>query len=226
MQFKNKKEIVKEVQEELNNRFDDVAIDGLDGPQTWGLIIQELDIKSKYYRDDSDDDDDDEEDDLPSDYLQVFHKESPNHGETIVPKFIVLHHSSGSHDSTRSWILQSKSRVSYHYLIDEDGSRTQFVKDTNKAWHAGPSYWKGYHSLNNHSIAVGFWGDTNKRTPNYLEIDSCAKLCIRLMTKFGIKIDGIITHADIAPNRKNDCSDETHKLVLKRVKKLLTDKNL
>lgn len=218
MKFKNKEEIVKEVQRHLDNTFGNVEIDGLDGPQTWGLIIDDLNIESKYYN--TDEDESDEEDDIPSDYPESFER-SPNQSGNIVPKFIVLHHSSGSHDGTKSWILQSRSNVSYHYLIDEDGSRTQFVEDTKKAWHAGASYWKGYSGLNSHSIGISFWGDTNKRTPSEIEIDSCAKKCIELMAKFGLTINSIITHADIAPNRKNDTSERTIKMVKDRIKELL-----
>ena len=147
--------------------------------------------------------------------------ESPNQSGSIDPKFIVLHHSSGSHDGTKSWILQDKSNVSYHYLIANDGSRTQFVYDSKKAWHAGKSKYENYVGLNSHSIGISFYGNTHERTPNDLEIDSCAKKCIYLMDKFSIPVENIITHKMCAPKRKNDCSYETYQLVLNRIKELL-----
>ena len=146
---------------------------------------------------------------------------SPNHSGRITPKFIVLHDSHGSHDGTRSWILQSRSNVSYHYLIDSNGNRTQFVGDTKRAWHAGKSYWKGITGLNSCSIGISFWGDTSKRTPSFEEIDSCARKCIYLMRKFGIPRSGIITHHMIAPKRKTDTAVGTYQQVLSRIDELL-----
>ena len=78
-------------------------------------------------------------DPYPEKYLR-----SPNQSGKIKPKFIILHDSCGSHDGTKSWILKSRSQVSYHYLIAANGSRTQFVYDTKKAWHAGKSRWGEY----------------------------------------------------------------------------------
>ena len=147
--------------------------------------------------------------------------ESPNQSGSIDPKFIVLHHSSGSHDGTKSWILQDKSNVSYHYLIADNGNRTQFVYDSKKAWHAGKSKYENYVGLNSHSIGISFYGNTHERTPNDLEIDSCAKKCIYLMDKFSIPVENIITHKMCAPKRKNDCSSQTYQLVLNRIKELL-----
>jgi len=153
------------------------------------------------------------------DYPEVY-KASPNQSGTIKPKYVILHHSSGSHDGTRSWILNASSKVSYHYLIAADGSRTQFVYDKKRAWHAGRSSWKGVSGLNGHSIGISFYGDTNKRTPSAVEIDSAAKKCKYLMDKFDLGIEKILSHKMIAPNRKNDPSDETYKMVIKRIKDL------
>lgn len=151
-------------------------------------------------------------------------KLSPNvsSGRKISPKFIVLHHTSGNYEGSVSWCLNPQSKVSYHYIIDpKDGSRTQLVWDTRRAWHAGVSSWKRYSNLNSHSIGIAFDRDTNTRTPSETEIDSCAHKCIYLMRKFVLGIDAIITHAMISPNRKNDTSEETHKLVIERVKEIL-----
>ena len=152
-------------------------------------------------------------------------KLSPNVGGKIQPKFIVLHHSSGSFDGTISWILNPISKVSYHYVINPDnGNRVQLVYDTKRAWHAGVSFWRGQSNLNSHSIGIAFSGDTNMRTPADHEIESCAEKCIYLMKKFDIKKSDITTHEKIAPRRKNDCSQETFDLVLAKIDELLTDK--
>lgn len=150
------------------------------------------------------------------------YKKSPNQGGSITPRFIVLHHSGGSFAGGVSWILQSKSKVSYHYLIDPDtGDRVQFVYDRKRAWHAGKSSWNGYNQLNGHSIGIAFAGDTHSREVSEVEIDSCAKKCIYLMNKFNLGLDSIVTHAMISPGRKDDCKYSVFKRVKERIEELL-----
>lgn len=210
MKFEGREGIIKEVQGALG-----LKTDGIDGPKTWKMVWEQLvhDGKGEPEKPEP------PVETIQDDYPEVF-KSSPNQSGTISPKYIILHHSAGSHDGTRSWILNSSSKVSYHYLIAADGSRTQFVSDNKKAWHSGSSAWKGISGLNSHSIGISFYGDTNNRTPSAAEIDSCAKKCVYLMSKFGIPESNILTHEQIAPGRKNDCSKETHELVLKRIKQL------
>lgn len=149
---------------------------------------------------------------------------SPNQSGKRSPRFIILHHSAGSFEGTVSWIKNSKSKVSYHYVIDpETGDRVQMVWDSKTAWHAGRSSYGGFTGLNKHSVGIAFAGDTYKREVASHEIDSCARKCIYLMNKFGISIHGILTHQEIAPGRKNDCSPETKEQVLERVKELLDE---
>ena len=211
MKFKGKDNVVKQVQTKLG-----LKADGIDGPKTWKMIWENLVHDGKG---------EPEKPappvvDLKNDYPEVYTK-SPNQSGKIRPKFIILHHSSGSHDGTKSWILNKASQVSYHYLIAPDGSRTQFVYDTKKAWHAGRSKWNGISALNSHSIGISFYGNTNSRTPSAAEVDSVAKKCIYLMDKFNIALDGILTHAMVSPGRKNDTSEETYNLVITRIKELI-----
>lgn len=210
MRFSGKDQIVEEVQKKLG-----LKADGIDGPATWKMIWENLVHEDKG---------EPEKPEPPvqefkEDYPEVY-KASPNQSGAIKPKYVILHHSSGSHDGTRSWILNAASKVSYHYLIAPDGSRTQFVYDKKRAWHSGRSSWKGVSGLNGHSVGISFYGDTNKRTPSAVEIDSAAKKCKYLMDKFGFGIENILTHKMIAPNRKNDPSDETYQKVINRIKEL------
>ena len=150
------------------------------------------------------------------------YRRSPNQSSKIKPKFIMLHHTAGSFAGSISWILNAIAKVSYHYVINpKTGARVQTVWDSSKAWHAGKTFWKGYSGLNSHSVSIAFAGDTNKRTPSHLEIDSAARKCIYLMIKFDLAVDDIITHQMAAPDRKNDCSKETFLMVIKRVNELL-----
>lgn len=147
---------------------------------------------------------------------------SPNKGGSISPKFIILHHTAGNFNGSVSWCLNPQAKVSYHYIINPaNGNRIQLVWDSKRAWHAGRSRWQGRTGLNSHSIGIAFAGDTNKRTPSEIEIDSVAHKCVYLMDKFKIGKDGILTHQMIAPHRKNDCSLKTYRLVIERIDELL-----
>lgn len=148
---------------------------------------------------------------------------SPNKGGSISPKFIILHHTAGNFTGSVSWCLNPQAKVSYHYIINPaNGNRVQLVWDSKRAWHAGKSNWKGYSGLNGCSIGIAFDRNTNTRTPADHEIDSAAHKCVYLMRKFGIGEEDILTHAQISPGRKDDVSEETHKLVLERVERLLS----
>jgi len=150
-------------------------------------------------------------------YSDVF-KPSSNFKGDIKPKFVILHHSGGSFFGGIDWILSSASRVSYHWFINKDGNRVQFVENTKRAWHAGRSEWLGLNDLNSHSIGIAFSGNTNKRSLTQHEIDSCAIKCIELMKEFEIPFDNILTHAMVAPRRKSDISQEAYISILKRIK--------
>ena len=57
-----------------------------------------------------------------------------------------------SHATKR--LVDSKSKVSSHYLIRNDGKILVLVPDLYIAWHAGVSSWKKYKFLNKNSIGI------------------------------------------------------------------------
>ena len=46
------------------------------------------------------------------------------------------------------------SEVSAHYFIWEDGRIDQLVRESERAWHAGASFWKGESDVNSASIGI------------------------------------------------------------------------
>lgn len=80
---------------------------------------------------------------------------SPNRSGPIQPKFIVQHYTAGyTASGAISWLNNPESQASAHVVIDYDGTITQLVPFNIKAWHAGPSSYKGYNGLNNYSIGI------------------------------------------------------------------------
>lgn len=95
-------------------------------------------------------------------------------------------------------------RVSSHLLIDRDGKLTQYVDLTRRAWHAGPSSFRGRAGCNDFSIGVELEGtdETAYEDAQYLAL---ARATSEIMIRFpSITHDRIVGHSDIAPGRKTD----------------------
>lgn len=73
----------------------------------------------------------------------------------IKPKYIILY----GVDETVETLLwdfcdRTDIKESTHVIIDTDGTVHQIAPFTAKAWHAGVSYWQGYHGLNGFAIGI------------------------------------------------------------------------
>jgi AmpD protein len=92
-------------------------------------------------------------------------------------------------------------RVSAHYLIRRDGSVVEYVPPDKRAWHAGPSCWKGRSRCNDFSIGIELEGadDVPFAEPQY---ESLAGLLAQLESRYG-KLD-VAGHSEVAPGRKTD----------------------
>tara|TARA_R100000951_G_C2621871_1_gene174752 strand:- start:496 stop:1230 length:735 start_codon:yes stop_codon:yes gene_type:complete len=139
-------------------------------------------------------------------YPEVF-KASPNVSSSrIKPEGVVLHHSSGSYGGSVSWICQSKSNVSYHCIIDTDGSRTSFADDDRRCWHAGKSRFKGRGGCNGFLLGLAVSGNTKTRELTDDEVASAVEWLLPRFEKWGWPKDlsTITTHREISPGRKDD----------------------
>tara|TARA_A100001015_G_C14953594_1_gene697805 strand:- start:115 stop:831 length:717 start_codon:yes stop_codon:yes gene_type:complete len=123
-------------------------------------------------------------------------------------KFIIIHYTGMQNQLAAIKKLgDSKSRVSTHYFIKNNGKILNMVPDLYEAWHAGQSEWKTYKSLNKHSIGIEINnpGHDNKyKRFNNNQINNLKKLLIQLIKNYNINTRNILGHSDIAPNRKKD----------------------
>ena len=132
---------------------------------------------------------------------------TPNKGRTsIKPEAVVLHHSDGSYRGGVAWIADPKSKVSYHVLIARDGRRTVFAQDTDRAWHAGVSSWQGRRDLNSWSLGVAWEGNTYELPLGEDAMASAIEWLAPRMRKWGIPMNMVVTHQQVAPTRKTDIS--------------------
>lgn len=74
-------------------------------------------------------------------------------GDTITPKFIVIHYTAGGDIDGAHSALEAVG-LSAHLLVGRDGTTIQAVDFNRKAYHAGKSYWRGFRYLNSHSIGI------------------------------------------------------------------------
>lgn len=124
----------------------------------------------------------------------------------IKPEAVVLHHSDGSYLGGCAWIGDPKSKVSYHVLIARDGRRTVFGDDTDRCWHAGVSSWQGRRDLNSWSLGVAWDGNTYDRPLEDAAMASAIEYLVPRMKKWGIPLNMVLTHQQVAPTRKTDIS--------------------
>jgi len=152
------------------------------------------------------------------------YKASPNISySTIRPEGVVLHHSYGSYNGGVSWILNDASNVSYHVLINTDGERTVFAKDTQRAWHAGTSSFNGRSGCNGFMLGLAFTGDTNERELTQAEIDSTVEFLLPRFERWGWPKDlsTVTTHREVSPGRKNDVDVRAEEAIMKALKEAL-----
>jgi N-acetylmuramoyl-L-alanine amidase len=75
--------------------------------------------------------------------------------EGFHPDILLLHYTGmPSAEAAIRWLAAPESRVSCHYVIDEEGVITQMVPERLRAWHAGASHWKGVDDINSCSVGI------------------------------------------------------------------------
>ena len=99
------------------------------------------------------------------------------------------------------------ARVSSHYVVDEDGTVWHLVPEGRRAFHAGISYWRGHHTLNDRSIGIEIvnpgheWG---YRPFHAAQMDAVRALCLGILSRHPIPARNVVGHSDVAPDRKQD----------------------
>ncbi len=136
---------------------------------------------------------------------------SPNFNQRRSPNDItaVVIHSTANNrlQGVIDWFNNPNSQVSAHYTVGKDGKIVQHVKDSDRAWHAGSSVWKGRNSVNDYAIGIELVNlndgqDTYPEAQHQATVALCAYLCYT----YNIRVDDIMGHLDIAlpPGRKSD----------------------
>ncbi len=136
---------------------------------------------------------------------------SPNHNERApgTPIDTLVLHYTGMQSAAAALdrLCDEEARVSSHYLLEEDGTLWQLVPDERRAWHAGPSFWRGHTDINSRSIGIEIvnpgheWG---YRPFPPIQMDAVIALCTTLLARHPIPARNVLAHSDVAPDRKQD----------------------
>ncbi|CNF99260.1 N-acetylmuramoyl-L-alanine amidase [Yersinia enterocolitica] len=132
-------------------------------------------------------------------------------------RFLVLHYTVT--DDAESLRLLTQGDVSAHYLVKTHPESLngkpvvlQLVPESQRAWHAGVSYWQGRNSLNDTSIGIeivnrGFTERMLRREwypYNESQIELIERLTKDIVERYNIEPANVVAHSDIAPLRKSD----------------------
>lgn len=95
-------------------------------------------------------------------------------------------------------------RVSAHFLIERDGTVSQFVSCLERAWHAGVSSFAGRDNCNDFSLGIELEG-TDDLPFTDAQYQVLIALSQQLLASFpALTSERICGHSDIAPGRKTD----------------------
>ncbi|RYF88758.1 MAG: N-acetylmuramoyl-L-alanine amidase [Chitinophagaceae bacterium] len=120
------------------------------------------------------------------------------------PNAVIIHHTAQkSCEQTLKTFTTTKSQVSAHYVICEDGTLHQMLNDYLRAWHAGSGKWSGQSDINSSSIGIEIDND-GKEPFTEAQINCLLGLLKQLKKTHNIATANFIGHAEIAPTRKVD----------------------
>lgn len=132
-------------------------------------------------------------------------------------KVLVIHYTADDFDVSLATLTDK--HVSSHYLIPgvppvHQGKPRiwQLVPESELAWHAGISFWRGATRINDTSIGIELenrgWQKTagvKHFTPfSAPQIAALIPLAKAIIARYDIQPQNVVAHADIAPQRKDD----------------------
>ncbi|RKH45125.1 N-acetylmuramoyl-L-alanine amidase [Corallococcus sp. AB049A] len=156
------------------------------------------------------------------DYGAAVWRPSPNYnarptGTAGDPSMIIIHTCEGSYSSCWSWLTNSASQVSAHYVVNESGSEiSQLVREASRGWHIGATYdsslnggtssWLNGVSANHFTIGIEHGGYASQTSFPAGQIDASAKLSCDIARDNAIIKDSyhIVAHGRLQPATRTD----------------------
>lgn len=133
------------------------------------------------------------------------------------PSMVIIHTCEGSYTGCWSWLANSSSGVSAHYVVKDDGTEvSQLVPENKKAWHIGAAYdcdlnggtscAQNGSSSNNFTIGIEHAGYASQTAWNAGLLDTSARLVCDITADHGIPRDSyhIVGHGQLQPYNRVD----------------------
>lgn len=143
--------------------------------------------------------------------LQLVDHPSPNFDERNCrrPVDMVVLHYTGMPTAAAALqrLTDPESKVSSHYVIDEDGTIYRLVPEDKRAWHAGLAFWRGVRDVNARSIGIELVNPGHEfgyRQFPAVQIDALIVLLRDIASRYEVMPGNYIGHSDVAPTRKED----------------------
>lgn len=143
--------------------------------------------------------------------LPIANRPSPNFNERPQPATIdilVLHYTGmESGKAAIDRLCDPASKVSAHYVVEENGDVLRLVDEEMRAWHAGVASWAGINDVNGRSIGIEIVnGGHDFGSPAYpdIQMQAVERLSQEILSRHPIMPRSVVAHSDIAPERKAD----------------------
>lgn len=142
--------------------------------------------------------------------MDIFSRPSPNfdaRGELPIDTLVLHYTDMLSADEAIARLCDAQAKVSAHYVVAEDGTTTQLVAESSRAWHAGESHWRGSNQMNARSIGIEIANRGHSHDyPDFpdAQMQSVVALCRDIIDRYAIPARNVVGHSDIAFLRKTD----------------------
>lgn len=146
-------------------------------------------------------------------------KPSPNNNSRggRSPRFVVIHTCEGSYAGCVSWLRNTRSGVSAHYVVNDRGTEiSQLVEEQRRAWHIGARYRSRLNSgrlssldgqsSNTYSVGIEHAGRSSQPRWDQGLIDASADLVRGIANRHNIPKDRyhIVAHGRLQPESRTD----------------------
>jgi N-acetylmuramoyl-L-alanine amidase len=141
--------------------------------------------------------------------MEMIERPSPNFDDRKTPVSMIVLHYTGMPDAAGALdrLTSPESKVSAHYLVDEDGTIFKLVDESRRAWHAGKSRWRDVTDVNSASVGIEIVNPGHEfgyRPFPDEQIASLIPLVSAIKERHAIGRGDIVGHSDVAPARKED----------------------
>ncbi|MEM8959381.1 MAG: N-acetylmuramoyl-L-alanine amidase [Pseudomonadota bacterium] len=144
---------------------------------------------------------------VPADAQGALWHPSPNFGprrDGAGVSLVVIHYTAmESAEAALQRLSDPTFEVSAHYLIGDDGTLWQMVREAERAWHAGFGEWGGRADVNSRSIGIELDNPSDQPFPA-VQMEVLQTLLQEVLARHDLPEEAVIGHSDMAPERKRD----------------------